>query len=118
MQSISFNDLPQAVQQLHTKLAGIEQLLKTMGSKKNDASDWLNIQQLCDYLPDKPAKATIYNWVQAGKIPYHKGSKRLRFSKPEIDQWLNGNTFNTAEKIAAEARGYVLNTKKGRADNE
>lgn len=117
VEKISYDNLPQAVQQLHTKLAGIEQLLKTMGSKKSDAY-WLNIQELCDYLPDKPAKTTIYNWVQAGKIPYHKGSKRLRFSKQEIDQWLSGTRCKTVAQIGDEARGYVITSPKRRGAYE
>jgi len=52
---------------------------------------WFTIEDLCEYLPDKPKKTTIYQWIHYGKIPYHKKGKRIRFLKSEIDEWLKGN---------------------------
>ena len=33
------------------------------------------------YLPDRPAKQTVYGWVFQKKIPYHKKGKKLQFLK-------------------------------------
>jgi excisionase family DNA binding protein len=56
---------------------------------QESASDvWLGINELCEYHPDKPTKPTVYGWVNAGTIPVHKGGKKLRFLKSEIDKWL------------------------------
>ena len=49
---------------------------------------WLNLTELCTYHPDKPQKPTVYGWVNAKIIPVHKGGKKLRFLKSEIDTWL------------------------------
>ena len=51
---------------------------------------WLDIKELCEYLPNKPKKQTIYGYISASKIPVHKskGEKKLRFLKSEIDAWL------------------------------
>jgi predicted DNA-binding transcriptional regulator AlpA len=48
----------------------------------------VDLNELCNYLPDKPAKATVYGWIHASLIPCHKGQKKLRFRKSEIDTWL------------------------------
>ena len=34
----------------------------------------------------KVEQKTIYNWVWAGKIPYHKANGRLLFLREEIDE--------------------------------
>ena len=69
---------------------------------------WFNIDELCNYLPDKPARATIYGKVHQRKIPFHKTSKALIFRKSEIDSWLSlGRTKTTAE-IQLEAANYLM----------
>jgi excisionase family DNA binding protein len=56
--------------------------------QKESENTWFDLNELCTYLPDKPAKPTVYAWVNQGIIPYHKGGKKLRFLKSEIDEWL------------------------------
>ena len=57
--------------------------------KQEETSDrWMNLNELCEYMPDRPSKATVYGWVNLGKIPVHKGGKKLRFLKSEIDNWM------------------------------
>jgi excisionase family DNA binding protein len=57
--------------------------------KQEEAPDrWMNIDELCEYMPDQPSKATVYGWVNQNKIPVHKGGKKLRFLKSEIDNWM------------------------------
>jgi predicted DNA-binding transcriptional regulator AlpA len=73
---------------------------------------WFDLNELCIYLPDKPSKATVYGWVHTGLIPCHKGQKKLRFLKSEIDAWLNQGRKKTLAETANEAEQY-LKTKKG-----
>jgi excisionase family DNA binding protein len=49
---------------------------------------WFNVNELCNYLPDRPAKQTIYGKVSNNEIPHYKDTKKLRFLKSEIDEWL------------------------------
>ncbi len=89
MDNLSFNDLPQAISRLYEEVVTIKQLLLIKGKEGNSESNrWFNLQELRDYLPDKPSKNTIYSWVQKKSIPYHKGAKKLRFLKSEIDDWM------------------------------
>ncbi len=73
---------------------------------------WFDLNELCIYHPDKPSKATIYGYVHTGIIPCHKGQKKLRFLKSEIDAWLKQGRKKTLAETANEAEQY-LQTKKG-----
>jgi hypothetical protein len=73
---------------------------------------WFDMNGLCEYLPDKPAKATVYGWVHTSIIPCHKGQKKLRFLKSEIDAWLKQGAKKTLTQTVAEADNY-FKTKKG-----
>jgi excisionase family DNA binding protein len=53
--------------------------------------------------PTNPSKPTVYGWVNAGTIPVHKGGKKLRFLKSEIDNWLRQGRKKTLAETASEA---------------
>lgn len=67
---------------------------------------WFDLNELCIYHPDKPSKPTVYGWVNVGTIPVHKGGKKLRFLKSEIDSWLRQGRKKTNAEIATEANNY------------
>lgn len=92
-------------------------LRKILGStiqqpKQEQPNQWLNIDDLCQYIPDKPSKATVYGWVHENKIPVHKGGKKLRFLRSEIDTWLKQGRKKTLAELASEADTY-FKTKNG-----
>ena len=72
---------------------------------------WFDLNELCNYHPDKPSKPTVYGWVNAGTVPVHKGGKKLRFLKSEIDSWLRQGRKKTLAETASEADTYLK--KKG-----
>jgi len=78
-----------------------------------DPDRWLDLTALCNYHPDQPSKQTVYQWVNSGLIPVHKGGKKLRFLKSEIDTWLKQGKKLTNSDIEAKTDGY-LSTKKPR----
>src|SRR5687768_8993103 len=60
----------------------VQRALQNIGintQPSTDADQWLDLNELCVYLPDKPAKQTVYGWVHNSLIPYHKKSKKLFF---------------------------------------
>jgi predicted DNA-binding transcriptional regulator AlpA len=73
---------------------------------------WLNLSQLCEYLPSNPSKATVYGWVNKKCIPYHKKTKSLSFLKSEIDSWLmEGRQLTKAESkkaVTKETDSYLI----------
>jgi hypothetical protein len=74
---------------------------------------WFDLNELCNYLPEKPAKPTVYGWVHSSIIPFHKRAKKLFFLKSEIDLWLKTGRRKTLAEIAGEADSYLTTKKKG-----
>lgn len=54
--------------------------------------DLLTLEELCSLL--KVKKQRIYEWVHLGRIPYTKVGRFLRFSRSQINAWLESNTFD------------------------
>jgi hypothetical protein len=50
--------------------------------------------------------------VNVGIIPVHKGGKKLRFLKSEIDNWLRQGRKKSNAEIEVEADQYLKNKKK------
>jgi excisionase family DNA binding protein len=116
---ISFNDVPKAVAHLINKVEKIETLLQSRNrSEQSETDRWLNLDDLCKYHPDHPAKPTVYAWIGQRSIPYHKKGKKLMFLKSEIDSWLKEGRRKTAAEIQAEAEQYVISNKKSCANRE
>jgi predicted DNA-binding transcriptional regulator AlpA len=105
---ITFEQLPRAVTLLCEDIAFIKRhLIERAADNKPEVDRWFNLSQLCEYLPDRPAKATIYGKVSANTIPCHKDSKKLRFLKSEIDLWLLQGRKKTLTELEEEADGYL-----------
>jgi excisionase family DNA binding protein len=113
MQKLTFDSLPAAVEQISMDLATVKQLLLSQSSEKQIVDHWFNVKELCNYLPDKPTRATVYSWVHYRKIPFHKGSKSLRFLKSEIDAWLKQSRVKTNVEIAEEVDNYLVKKMRG-----
>ena len=112
--TLQFNDLPNAISCLRREVKELKDLiLKPSNNQIRD--QWFDLNELINYLPDKPAKATVYFWVSSGLIPNHKGGKKLRFLKSEIDAWLKEGRRKTQKEIAADAEVYL---KKGGQKDE
>jgi len=112
-EEITFEKLPEAVGYLIDKVESLEKALHAKGEQPSKQTDeWFNIDELRKYLPDHPARATIYGWVSTRQIPHHKGEKKLRFLKSEIDKWLLSGKRKSENELQTEAAEY-LNSKKG-----
>ena len=97
--------MPQALAYLIDKVEKIETLLGTQTAIAVEPADrWFNLQELCDYLPDRPAKQTVYGWIGNHIIPFHKKGKKLQFLKSEIDAWLLADQHQTLVQVRAQAR--------------
>ena len=109
---LTFEKLPEAVVFLIGKVEELTQSLQVMSNQPTIRADsWMNIEELIDYLPSHPAKATIYGWVSGRNIPHHKSGKNLRFLKSEIDNWLLGGKRKSETELEAEAQQYLNNNK-------
>ncbi|MDR1181630.1 MAG: helix-turn-helix domain-containing protein [Bacteroidales bacterium] len=115
--SITFDKLPEAVGYLIGKVESLEQAFLQMKSEPEQPTDsWFDIDELMEYLPDKPAKPTVYGWVSNRQIPHHKGGKKLRFRQSEIDAWLSSGKRLSESEMEAAASEYL--TKKAERRHE
>ena len=107
-EGLTLETLPKAFTHLTNEVSEIKRLLLERSNEQSTEADrWLDLTSLCTYHPDKPSKPTVYGWVNAGTIPVHKGGKKLRFLKSEIDDWLKLGRKKTLKEISAEAETYL-----------
>lgn len=111
---LSFDQLPAAVAVLLEKVEILTDLVKNKyeAGASAPAKEWLSVDELCEYLPDRPSKQTVYGWVCHKQIPYHKKTKKLAFLKSEIDEWVAKSRHQTNEEIYEEAIN-AYNARKG-----
>lgn len=83
----TFNDLPQMVAEINRKVDILLTLLTPLESR--DADKYMSLEQLINFLPEKPAKQTVYQWVNERKIPYKKFGRKLYFLRSGIQDWLD-----------------------------
>ena len=111
-EGLTLETLPKAFARLTNEVSEIKRLLLEKSNEQPTETDrWFDLNELIIYHPDKPAKATCYGWVHSGLIPVHKGGKKLRFLKSEIDNWIKQGRKKTLAETASEADGYLK--KKG-----
>ena len=109
-EGLTLETLPKAFTHLTNEVSEIKRLLLEKSNEQQTEPDrWFNLPGLCDYHPDKPSKPTVYGWVNNGIIPVHKGGKKLRFLKSEIDDWLKQGRKKTLAETASEADTYLKN---------
>lgn len=108
MEPLTLETLPKTFRHLQNDVSEIKQLLLEKETEPSTEVDsWFNIEELCLYHPDRPSKSTVYGWVHQNVIPYHKGKKKLRFLKSDIDAWIKEGRKKTAQELANEAEKYL-----------
>lgn len=111
MEKPTFDQLPEAVLQLHEKLNNIEQILLNQDKGQTQEDQILTIQQASEVI--NLSVPTIYGLVQRSAIPVSKQGKRLYFSKDELIDWIKQGRKKTAQEINAEAEAFIANRKMG-----
>jgi hypothetical protein len=87
MNAITFENMPKMVADLNEK---VDSIIRAMASNTPPETDKLmTLDELIDFLPEHPAKQTVYGWVNYRQIPFTKHGKYLYFRKSEIETWLN-----------------------------
>jgi hypothetical protein len=51
----------------------------------------MTVEELIEYLPDKPSIHTVYYWTSKELIPFKKIGKKLFFKQSEINKWNENN---------------------------
>jgi excisionase family DNA binding protein len=109
-QGLTLETFPKAFETLANDVSEIKRLLLEKSNEQPTKTDcWFDLNELCNYHPDKPSKPTVYGWVNVGNIPVHKGGKKLRFLKSEIDNWLMQGKKMTVAESSLKAEQYLKN---------
>lgn len=90
---VRFEDMPAMLLKLSDHMKKMSEhiisISTEVGSLKSTKKEWLSLDMLIEYLPNHPAKQTVYGWMAQKSIPYYKGDKATVFLKSEIDEWLS-----------------------------
>jgi len=106
-QKLTFNELPEAVNQLSSKLDTIEKLLVQQNEPPppGPQDQLLTIQEAAKFL--RLSVPTIYSKVSRGELPVMKRTKRLYFSIQELTDYLKAGRKISKVEIEAEANSYI-----------
>jgi len=114
MENLKLEDVPRLVGEMHEMLSKATRFMDENENPRHEEDSWLDLAELCNYDPRKPAKATVYGWVSHGQIPYHKRGKKLYFKKSEIDAWLASGRRLTLSEREASVSSLMANRKGGK----
>lgn len=115
--TITYNDVPATLKAILSKVIALEERLIGIEhlSTEDEKVEWLNVAELCKYLPSHPREQTVYSWTCSRKIPFHKKRRSIMFDKKEIDQWLQNNShYKSEQDLEDEAKSFIENKKKNR----
>ena len=112
-EEIRFEDLPKVTKMMMTKLEELcAKMDKIIPTVEEPIDRWFTVDELREYLPEHPARQTVYGWTSHAIIPFHKKGKSLRFKKSEIDKWLNEGYCSDISEIEKEAEEFIDNKRK------
>lgn len=92
--NITFEDLPKAMSWMMDKLNKLDSKIDGLNNipQVRPADQWMNLKELCEYLPSHPAEQTL---------------------KSEIDAWLHDGKRKSQKELAEEAAQFI-NAKRNR----
>ena len=109
---LTFDTLPQDIQNLIIKVNNIEHSLEMLKPQQlTPAEDkLLTVKEAAALLNLKVP--TIYSKVSRGELPHSKVGKRLYFSKTELTAYIQSGKVLSNEEIEHQADAYMSNSKK------
>jgi excisionase family DNA binding protein len=111
MEKITFEQLPEAVTRLYSKLEVIERLLLEKNTiPRPDPEEFLTVQEAALFM--KLSVPTIYALIHQRKIPVMKSAKRCYFSKVDLVNYMKQGRQKTLAEIDSEAADFI-NKQKG-----
>ena len=109
--NITFEDLPKAMSWMMDKLNKLDSKIDGLN---NIPQIWMNLKELCEYMPSHPAEQTVYGWTSCHLIPFHKRGKRIMFLRSEIDEWLHAGKIKSEKDLENEAAQFIKSKRNTR----
>lgn len=111
METISFEQLPQAVTQLCEDMAFVKKYLLNMSNETQPEPDeLLTVQGAAKFL--SISVPTVYTLISKGQLPVMKRSKRCYFSKVELINYLKQGRKSTMTETTIEVDNYLTSKKR------
>jgi len=108
--TLTFDQLPEAVTKMQEKLNNIEQLLISRQEQSPEQEELMPITKAAEFLD--LAVPTVYSKVCRKEIPVNKRGKRLYFYRSELTEWIKSGRKKTAEEIREEAVQHLASSSK------
>jgi predicted DNA-binding transcriptional regulator AlpA len=102
--------VPDAINILFDQIGEIKALLSI--KPQDTPKEWMNVEELIEYLPSHPARQTVYAMVSRKDIPCTRINGRLIFIREEIDEWLKNKKKLSKEEINQQVAKFIENRKK------
>ena len=70
--NITFEDLPKAMSWMMDKLNKLDSKIDGLNNipQIRSADQWMNLKELCEYLPSHPAEQTVYGWTSSTRFHF------------------------------------------------
>ena len=112
-EEIRFEDLPKVTKMMMTKLEELcAKMDKIIPTVEEPIDRWFTVDELREYLPEHPARQTVYGWTSNAIIPFHKKGKSLRFKKSEVYKWLHEGYNPYIKELEDEAQAFIEKKRK------
>ena len=102
--NITFEDLPKAMSWMMDKLNELDSKIDSLNNPSPNVptEQWMNLKELCDYIPSHPAEQTVYGWTSC------------MFLKSEIDEWLHAGKIKSEKDLEDEAAQFIKSKRNTR----
>lgn len=105
METITFEQLPQAVKTLIEEVSELKKIVSEKSTTTEQTEKLLTVEEAAKFL--NLTKTSIYIKVSKGELPVMKRGKRLYFSDIELLEYLKNGHKKTNSEIDAEAETYL-----------
>ena len=77
--NITFEDLPKAMSWMMDKLNELDSKIDGLNTQSPSipTEQWMNLKELCDYIPSHPAEQTVYGWTSCHQTTDSNGFTRF-----------------------------------------
>lgn len=99
--TLTFDQLPEAVTKIQEKLDIIEQLLLQRQEQSPEQEEIMPVAKAAIFLD--LAVPTVYSKVCRKELPVNKRGKRLYFYRSELTEWIKSGRKKTADEIREDA---------------
>ena len=95
-QSMTFDQLPEAVTELTRKVDELYKVIKNV-QPQDPQEQFLSVDETAKFL--NLSVPTIYSKVSRREIPYMKRGKRLYFNRKDLETYLKGSRVRTVGEL-------------------